>query len=176
MVNAVHVRKFDLTVPVAAILVNPSLSCSHSSYCSFGLGHEAGYVTKRFLVVKLSSGFHWKTKARVRKYLAALENPKMFSGHEHNIFIDITKNKLFCFLKLKHQRKMKNIFSQIFFLPNNDTLIFSVNNHVSVHAVCKSINMWWVFILCLEGETENYFSIQHKIMQKDQYKFLFQLD
>lgn len=57
---------------------------------------------------------------------------------------------------------------KIFFLPNNDTLIFSVNNHVSVHAVCKSINMWWVFILCLGGEIENNFSTQHSTMQEEQ--------
>lgn len=42
MVNAV--RMLDLTVSVAAIDVNPSLSCCHSSYCSSGVGHEAGYV------------------------------------------------------------------------------------------------------------------------------------
>lgn len=87
MVNTVNVRMLDLTVSVAAIVINPSLSCSHSSYCSFGIGHEAGYARKTFLVVKLGSGFHWKTKVRVRKYLAILENPKMFSGHRHRRFL-----------------------------------------------------------------------------------------
>lgn len=64
-------------------------------------------------------------------------------------------------MKLKHQKKMIKYFLQIFFLPNNNTLIFSVNNHVPVHAVGKSINMRWVFILCLGGEIENNFSTQH---------------
>lgn len=82
MVNAVNVRMLDLTVSVAAIVFNLSLSCSQ-----FGIGHETGYVRKRFLVVKLSSGFLWKTKQRVRKYLAILEIPKMFSGHGHRKFL-----------------------------------------------------------------------------------------
>lgn len=34
-------------------------------------------------------------------------------------------------------------------LPDDHTLVFSVNYHVSVHVVCQSINMWWVFILSL---------------------------
>lgn len=137
-------------------VVNPAPSCSHSSCYNFGFGQEAGCVSKRVLVVKLSSGFYRKTKRRVRKYLAILENPKMWTWTEDFLWY----NKLFCFFKLKHCKKT-NYFLQIFFLPNDDTLIFSINNHVSVHAVCKSINMWWIFILCLGEEIKNNFSRQH---------------
>lgn len=74
MINAVHVGLLDLTVS-GCTAVNPAPSCSHSSCCNFGIGQEAGCVSKRFLAVKLSSGFYWKTKRRVRN-LAISENPK----------------------------------------------------------------------------------------------------
>lgn len=39
-------------------------------------------------------------------------------------------------------------------IPDDDTLVLSVNNHVPVHVICESIDVWWIFILCL-GEQEN---------------------
>ena len=44
---------------------------------------------------------------------------------------------------------------RFFPIPDDDTLVLSVNDHVSVHIICKSIDMWWVFILSLEKQKQN---------------------
>lgn len=41
-----------------------------------------------------------------------------------------------------------------FSIPDDDTLVLSVNYHISVHIICKSIDMWWVLILCLEKQNK----------------------
>lgn len=44
--------------------------------------------------------------------------------------------------------------TRLFLIPDDDTLVFSVNDHVSVHIICESIDMWWVFILGLEKQSK----------------------
>lgn len=39
--------------------------------------------------------------------------------------------------------------------PNYDTLVLTVNHHVSVHVVSQSIDVWGVLILGLEKEGQN---------------------
>lgn len=39
-------------------------------------------------------------------------------------------------------------------VPDDDTLVLSVNDHVSVHIICKSIDVGWVFVLCLEKQNK----------------------
>ena len=41
-----------------------------------------------------------------------------------------------------------------FSIPDDDTLVLSVNYHISEHIICKSIDMWWVLILCLEKQNK----------------------
>lgn len=43
--------------------------------------------------------------------------------------------------------------------PDDDTLILSINHHVSVHVVCQSIDVRWVLILGLRGWTALKWSI-----------------
>lgn len=44
------------------------------------------------------------------------------------------------------------LWRRLFPIPDDDTLVLSVNDHVSEHIICQSIDMWWVFILCLEKQ------------------------
>lgn len=34
-------------------------------------------------------------------------------------------------------------------LPDDDTLVFTVNHHISVHVVCQSVDVRRILILCL---------------------------
>lgn len=112
MINAVHVGLLDLTVS-GCTAVNPAPSCSHSSCCNSGIGQEAGCVSKRFLVVVIR--ILLENKKEGQKILATPENPRMWMWTEDFSW----DNKLFCFIKLKHQKKMK------FFYPSFSYLIMT---------------------------------------------------
>ena len=38
------------------------------------------------------------------------------------------------------------------FLPDDDTLVLTINHHVSVHVVCQSVDVRRVLILSLRGD------------------------
>lgn len=46
------------------------------------------------------------------------------------------------------------LLTWVLLLPDDDTLVLSVDDHVSVHTVCKGIDMRWVLILGLEKQKQ----------------------
>lgn len=60
-----------------------------------------------------------------------------------------------CHMPLAHgaPRRQRMIrFGVMQFLPDDDTLILSVNHHVSVHVICQSVDMRRVLILSLRDD------------------------
>lgn len=38
-------------------------------------------------------------------------------------------------------------------IPDDNTLVFTINHHISVAIISQSINMWWILIDCLGSST-----------------------
>jgi hypothetical protein len=55
-------------------------------------------------------------------------------------------------------------------IPDDDALVLPVDDHVSVHIVCKSIDVWRVFILCLGMPKKK------KIMEQHSWFLFFALE
>lgn len=52
-------------------------------------------------------------------------------------------------------------------LPDDDTLVFTINEHVAVHVVCQRIDVGWILILSLECNQWHIIRLKQNIIAKN---------